>query len=238
MDVLILHGWGSSSKSWKQVKQLLENEGFSVFVPDLPGFGENALPDSPWSAKDYAQWLNQWTEEHQLSKFSLIGHSFGGAVAALFATKYSNKVERLILVAPAIIRQKKLKQRIFFFLSKIGGLIFSLSVLTIFRPLAQKLIYRLSGVQDYYKLILQDHPVLKETFKKIIREDLTQYLSNISIPTILIWGDRDYITPFSQAKIIAEKLSCPIKTIPGRGHALNLEAPEELAEEIVKFLHS
>ena len=39
--ILILHGWGSCAKNWEQVKELLEKKEYKVFIPDLPGFGNN-----------------------------------------------------------------------------------------------------------------------------------------------------------------------------------------------------
>ena len=44
--LLILHGWGSKSDRWTKVSELLSNQGFSVIVPDLPGFGKSEQPKS------------------------------------------------------------------------------------------------------------------------------------------------------------------------------------------------
>jgi len=235
--ILILHGWGSSSKNWQKVKDSLEQKGYKVFVPDLPGFGEEPPPQKPCSVEDYADWVNQWAEKHNLSKFCLVGHSFGGGVAAVFAAKYHQKVEKLVLVSAAIVRQRTLKQYLFFLVSKIAATIFLLPPLSHFRLAAQKLLYRSIGVKDYYRLVRKlSTPAMKETFKKIIREDLRKHLPYISCPTLILWGEKDRLTPLSQARLIAENApSFQLKILQGRGHALNLEAPEELAEKIHQF---
>lgn len=235
--VLILHGWGSSSKRWALVKEILEKDGISVFVPDLPGFGSEASPPQPWSTEDYAQWVNQWIEKHNLDSFYLVGHSFGGGIALILAAKYPHKIKKLILVSAAIFRTRTLKQRLIIFLAKIGKVIFNLPILSFFKGWAQKIIYKISGVRDYYKLVLKKDPILKETFKKIIKENLNKYLTEISQPTLIIWGDKDKMTPVKEAFLIKNQISnCQLKILTNKGHALNLEAPTELAYYISKFI--
>lgn len=236
--ILILHGWGSSEKNWHFVREYLEAKGYRVYIPDLPGFGSNPAPNRPWSAEDYAEWIHQWTEKQNLSKFYLAGHSFGGGVAAVFAAKYPKKVMKLILIASAIIRHKTLKQSIFRFVGKIGNLIFLVPFLRPFRSLAQRFLYKIIGVQDYRRLAKNlNASVMKESFRKIIREDLCCYLSKVTAPALVVWGDKDRVTQLEQAEIISQKIpNCSVKVFKGKGHPLNLEAPKELAEAIINFL--
>lgn len=237
--ILILHGWGSSEKNWRFVREYLEAKGYKVYVPDLPGFGSNAALEKVWLAEDYAEWVKLWTEQQNISKFYLAGHSFGGGVAAIFAAKYPEKVKRLILIAAAISRQKTFRQRFFRIISKIGNFIFTLPVLAFVRPQAQRVLHKVSGSRDYRKVVLQNNPFLAETFKNAINHDLMKYLSAVSMPTLLVWGDKDRMTPFEQTKIIAKALpNHRLVVLKGRGHPLNFEAPKELADAIINFLNS
>jgi pimeloyl-ACP methyl ester carboxylesterase len=78
---------------------------------------------------------------------------------------------------------------------------------------------------------------MKETFIKIIAEDLTSCLSLISVPTLIIWGEKDRITPLSDGYLMKEKIAqSELKIIPGQGHAFHHEAPEEIAREILQFI--
>jgi len=233
--ILILHGWGSSAKKWSQVKNLLEFQGYRVFVPDLPGFGENPAPSEAWSLDDYVDWLEKYCEQQNLSQFFLLGHSFGGRIAIKFANKYPEKIKGLILCSAAgITPPAKIKIFIFNFLSKMGKLIFSLPFLRIFQGVARKFIYFLSGNKDYY--FLQDK-IMKETFKKVIREDLTNYLPQIKIPTLIVWGEKDKITPLSDAyKMHQEIKNSVLEIIPQGKHAFYFQFPEKLTEIILNFL--
>jgi len=237
--IIILHGWGSSSEHWIPVKNILERGGYQVFVPDLPGFGENPPPSKPWEIDDYVEWVKEFCEKQNLSQIFLIGHSFGGGITSKFAAKYPKKVSLLVLIAPAIVRQKKLKQYIYFVLSKIGKLIFSLPILSFLQPLAKKLLYRFLGVSDYYKLFIKKEPNMKETFKKIIKEDLQKFLPQIKSKTLVIWGEKDKITPLNDAYLVHKGIpDSDLKIIPEVGHIPYSQVPEKLAEIILRFLRS
>ncbi|MFH1841161.1 MAG: alpha/beta hydrolase [Candidatus Nealsonbacteria bacterium] len=236
--ILILHGWGSSLKSWIGVKEILEKKGNRVFVPDLPGFGESSLPEKPWSVSDYVEWVNKYAEKNNLSQFFLSGHSFGGRIAIKLSAKYLEKVSGLILIDSAgLDREKNLsfRQRIVFNFSKVRNIIVSFPFLgKILYPFFQKLSYFLAGNRDYY---LIKNQVMKETFKKVISEDLSSLLPEIKAKTLIVWGEKDKLTPLESAFLIKKKVSNSIlEVIPKIGHNPHLEAPDILADKILKFI--
>ena len=63
--VLILHGWGSSIKSWLRVQEFLAEKGFKVIVPDLPGFGESSVPEKAWTVLDYKNFIIRFAENNE-----------------------------------------------------------------------------------------------------------------------------------------------------------------------------
>jgi pimeloyl-ACP methyl ester carboxylesterase len=222
---LILHGWGSSSEKWSQIKKNLEKEGYDVLIPDLPGFGNSLPPEKPWFIDDYVDWVYMYCKKMGLSSFFLAGHSFGGAVAARFTARHPAKIKKLFLISAAVFRKKSLFKRI---VSKISRY-FS------FLPKRFKKFV-------YLRILKTDYPlddskkIMRETFKRIINADLTNYLKNIKKPTIIIWGDKDDITPIENAynikKIISDSV---LEIIPGATHKIHLECPEKLSEILVKY---
>jgi len=236
-NVLILHGWGSRSKNWSRVKELLENQGYKVFVPDLPGFGGNPSPSSPWSIDDYVEWVSDFCGKNNLSQFFLLGHSFGGGLAVKFVNSFSGKARALILVGAKIRRQKSYRYYLGLVLGKLGKLIFFIPGFSFFQPFAKKVLYWLIGTRDYYQLEVEKAVTMKETFKKIIEEDLTPYLSQISVPTLIIWGKKDNITPLKDAYLINKRIEgSKLEIIKDGRHVPNMETPEILAEKIKEFL--
>lgn len=232
--LLILPGWGSNSGRWQRVKKLLEESEIEVLVLDLPGFGLSSPPSEVWGRSDYINWIFQRTKEKNWQKFNLLGHSFGGGIAAKIAANFPEEIEKLILCAPAIIRRRNIKSYLFYWLAFLGKKIFSLPGLKKLSPLAKKIIYKLAGTRDYY---IADG-IMKEIMKKIwVEEDLLIVLEKIKIPTLILWGEKDDVLPLKDAYIIKEKIkNSEIKIIPKAKHSPHREIPEELAESIIKFI--
>ena len=237
MDLLILHGWGSCARNWQKVKEIIEKKGYRVFAPDLPGFGENPQPSEPWFIDDYVNWIKEYCEKNNLSQFFLLGHSFGGGLAVKLAGALPGRVQKLILVGAKIRRQKTLRYYAGLVLGKTGNLIFSLPVLSLFRSLGRKVLYALMGTRDYYVLEVKKAVTMKETFKKVIGEDLTADLSCIKAPTLIVWGRKDRLTPLKDAYLIKKKIAgSKLEIIENQGHVPNLEAPKVLAEKVLNFI--
>lgn len=233
--ILILHGWGGSYQSWLRIQELLTKAGYCVIVPDLPGFGKSAAPKNSWSVDNYVEWVKEFCDKQNLSQFFLLGHSFGGRIAIKFAAKYPKKLKGLILNSAAgITPRPKIKISIFCFLSKICSLIFSLPVLKFLRPLTLKIVYRF-GVGRDYQLIQTS--AMRETFKKVIEEDLVVYLSQISLPTLIVWGAKDKMTPISDAYKMNKLIkNSKLKIILNGRHGLHISQPDELYKIIREFL--
>jgi len=229
-NILILHGWGSRAENWSRVKELLENQGYKVFVPDLPGFGENSPLSRAWAIDDYVEWVSDFCEKNNLSQFFLLGHSFGGAVAVKFSLKYPEKVKKMFLVASSGIRRKTIKKEI---LKKIANFLKFFSFLPFYSSIRK----------IFYKIVIQksDYPytegIMKETYLKIINEDISSCFSEVSVPTIIIWGDKDDVLPVENAYFINQKIkNSDLVIIPGVNHDLERKVPEILAEKIKEFL--
>jgi len=235
--VLILHGWGSCAKNWQRVKEKLEKGGCKVYLPDLPGFGENATLGKPWSIEDYFNWVKEYCRKNSLSRFFLLGHSFGGGLAIKFAVDSPEKIQGLILVAPKIRRQKTLRYYLGLALAKIGELFFVIPFLAFLRPFARKVLYRIIGTKDYYKLDVKKAIHLKETFKLIVKMDAMDLLALIKVSTLIIWGDKDRLTPVKDAYLARKKIeNSKLEIIKNGKHGLNLEMPDMLSEKILKFI--
>jgi pimeloyl-ACP methyl ester carboxylesterase len=230
--ILILHGWGwpISSPQWARVKEILESNGYVVFLPDLPGFGASSAPLKPWTIDDYVEWVREYCRKNNLPQFFLAGHSFGGSVAAKFSIKYPERVRKLILADSAGIRKKRLKKEI---QKAVAHFLNAFSFMPFYgfvRKAAYRTLFRHS---DY----LLTEGVMKETYLNIIREDISDVFSGITLPTLLIWGEKDGITPLRHAYFIEKQITgAKLEIIPNVRHNPQKEAPEILAEKIIKFI--
>ncbi|OGJ53087.1 hypothetical protein A2483_05880 [Candidatus Peregrinibacteria bacterium RIFOXYC2_FULL_33_13] len=165
-----------------------------------------------------------------------MAHSFGGRIAIKIAAESPVKLKHLILTGAAGIKDKNnLKKNIFKILAKTGNAFFSLPIISKMEKSARKILYRLSKGYDYLKLT---DPIMKKTFQLIVEENLTNLLHKINIPTLLLWGREDTLTPVSHAKIMHEKIkNSQIIIYDNIGHRLPYAMPDEFAEQVEKWFY-
>jgi len=241
--IIILHGWQSSKERWRAVKEKIEKQSedrprsIIVVVPDLPGFKKETELNKPCNLDDYIEWFKNFSSEFD-EPFFLLGHSFGGRMAIKFAVKYPEKLKGLILVSTAGIKHK---QNVFYlnFLAStrfVKSIFLKIPLLRNSFPLFRKVFYRfILRKTDYINAGKLPH--LKETLVKIINEDLTNYLGRIKNSTLIIWGDKDKITPISDAYLMKEKIkNSKLETMEGVAHTPHLENPEILSQKIINFI--
>lgn len=235
--ILILHGWGSCAKNWQKVKEKLEEKGRRVYLPDLPGFGESAELKKTWSIDDYLDWVQEYRKKNKLSRFFLVGHSFGGGLAVKIAAFSPENIRGLILLAPKIRRQKTFRYYFILLLAKTGRAVFHVPFLASLRPFARKILYSLVGSKDYYRLDTQKAVHMKETFNSIVKMDVASLLPRIKVPTLIVWGDKDRLTPLKDAYFANQRIAgSRLEVVRNGRHGLNLEMPEMLAEKISAFI--
>ncbi|MBI2098512.1 MAG: alpha/beta hydrolase [Candidatus Wildermuthbacteria bacterium] len=245
-SILILHGWGSSSNSWVGVGELLAAKGYCVIVPDLPGFGKTPAPlprRSPtgeggsaiWGVEEYAEFVNEFVEKLGLQKFILASHSFGGQVAIQFAVQHPEKVEKLVLIAAAAVRRTPgVFKSLVMAVAKIVSFLLYLVPFEDLRNNIKHAIYMLIRRRDY----IRTQGIMRDIFKKVIMQDLTAKCPKLTVPTLIVWGDKDEMTPIQDAYLLQELIpNSKLEIIPGGKHALNFQVPEKLSQLIGQFAH-
>lgn len=230
-DIVILHGWGLAGSKYNQLSDLLKKEGYKVFSPDLPGFGNEPLKSESMDLNDYAEFVRSFIKKHKILNPIFIGHSFGGRIAIKYSAKYEKEVCKIILTGVPIIRDISFFKKIVFLLAFFGGKLFRVFPISIQKTI-RKMLYFMIGEWDYY-----NSGNLREVFKKIINEDLFQYLFKIKLPIIFVWGEEDYVTP--AAGLIKIKKHFPLaiyQIISNVGHKFPYEKPEIFLKTIKPFL--
>jgi len=226
--IVLLHGWGTTKEKLLSLGKALSKNEWQVLIPDLPGFGKSSLPPKPWGVSEYVDFtLKTINKLYGKKKVFLFGHSFGGRLAIKIASLYPNKIAGIILCGSAgISRPSFLKRGFFLVLTKLGKMIFPKSE----KP--RQLIYKLAKEHDYEKT----KGVMRETFRLVVSEDLKPLLSKIKTPTLILWGTKDKMTKYADARIIAAKVKhSELVSFPGLDHKLPYEKPELLAERITEW---
>lgn len=237
--LLCLHGWGGSKESFKELRAALAGADVDILTPDLPGFGTQKEPPTPWTVEDYAVWVKRWLlavhpEEEILRKgLFLLGHSHGGRIAIVLTAKEMLPVSHLFLCASAGIRRARHGKRILgLMLAKVGKVFFKAPGLSALEPTGKKLLYKLVRVHDYE----QASPLMQQTLMLVTAEDLKPLLPNIHVPTDIFWGELDGMTPV-QDGILMEQLipGSTLRTYPETRHAVHRDRAVEIGEVIRKY---
>ncbi|MBI4130136.1 alpha/beta hydrolase [Candidatus Roizmanbacteria bacterium] len=235
MDVLILHGWKLSGSRFEPLVQELKKKNLRVFAPDMPGFGKGKKLERPYALSDYVAFVHEYIQQHKLKKPVIIGHSFGGRVSIILAAEYPELIEKLVLTGvPGVLLVSRAKLLFFLGLAKMGGLVFRLPVLSQFESLARKVLYRVARASDYQT----SSGNLRETFKKIIAEDLVVPMRKISCPVLLLWGKDDRNSPEEIAKKMRKFIpKVKLDIVEGEAHGFPFENPKEFSARVIDFIN-
>jgi pimeloyl-ACP methyl ester carboxylesterase len=96
--LLLIHGMGGSSATWKAVLPELSKR-YRVVAPDLLGHGQSAKPRADYSLGAFAAWLRDLLDELDITRATVVGHSLGGGVAMQFIYQHRDYCERLVLIS-------------------------------------------------------------------------------------------------------------------------------------------
>lgn len=233
--VLLLHGWGSRAERYRGAFRHVPDDAFSVAIPDLPGFGATPPPPRAWGVREYAEWTRRVLARLGWSGVILIGHSFGGRLAIVLGAEDGEKLRGLILYAAAgVTPRNKTKLAAFRTAARVGKRLFALPGLRRLADPARATLYRLAGAIAY-----PSDRKLREIHKWVVTQDLTEFLPRIRVPTAILWGSEDTVTPVSDAtKIHAAIRGSRLRVIEGAGHSIRKDDPALFAREIVSLVRS
>jgi len=220
--LVLLHGWGQNIEMMKPIGDRFKKNNRVVII-DLPGFGESEEPKYIWSINDYVECVKELLDKLKVNKPILIGHSFGGKISLLYASKYS--VEKLILFGSPFKQEiKKLSTK-----TKILKFLKTVPVINKLEGFAKKHI----GSTDYKQA--------SDTMRKIMVEhvnlDIEEDVKKIKSPTLLVWGTMDTEVPVERAYEL-EKLidDAGVVIYEGCSHYAYLERIEQTIKVIKSFI--
>lgn len=234
--IVILHGWGSSIDAWTNVQQLLGQQGYGSIAIDLPGFGGSDEPKQPWSVAEYQELVIDFIAQQGLSRFALIGHSFGGRVAVKLGAAHARGLDFLILTGCAGLRHPLTKKQLLLFTAaKSGRALLKFPVIGRLEASFRRVFYEIAGDRDYS----QASVVMRQTMVRVIDEDLRPVLPDIVVPTLLIWGKNDRVTPVSDGLEMNRLVpSSNLELVPGGTHRLPYEQPDVFVNLVAQALES
>jgi pimeloyl-ACP methyl ester carboxylesterase len=226
--MVLVHGAGGTRLHWPA--ELRRLSGATVYTLDLPGHGRSGGQGYD-TIQGYAETVVAFLQAVGTERTIIAGHSMGGAIAQTLALDFSTYVGGLVLigtgarlrVAPAILETIR------------GDFERSTELITAFAwsPDAPRALTKL-GQQA---LLETGSDVLLGDFAACDRFDVMKRLGGIEVPTLIVTGTADQLTPVKYARFLAEHISgARYMMIEGAGHMVMLEQPAEIAKAVLQFL--
>ncbi|HAC64218.1 MAG TPA: alpha/beta hydrolase [Cyanothece sp. UBA12306] len=251
--MVFIHGWAGSTRYWRKTAQAL-SDSYDCLLYDLRGFGRSKLPKSPldlsYDLEEYAEDLRYLLEALEIDSAYIHSHSMGASVGTLFAAMYPERVEKLILTCNGIFEYD---ERAFAAFHQFGGYVVKFRYRWFLKvPGADRLfmsrflhrpIEKLDRIAFLEDFILADYEAAKGTIytsvsKKAV-EIMPQKFAELSVPTLLISGEKDIIIPAQMGRIAAQlNENIDYVEIAKTAHFPMLEDEITYLDRVRQFLHS
>ncbi len=239
--IILLHGIGAAAERWAKVMPLLAKR-YHVVAPDIIGFGYSDKPNVNYTISFFINFVESFITTLGLRRFSLIGSSFGGQLAAEFviANKDKGYVDALVLVTPSGLSKEPTEAFTQYIMASLYPSIESAKK-------AFSLMYCGKQVDDVYtrdfvnRMLLPNAKYAFISTLLNIREhpDLKDRLSMIDVPTLIVWSEKDLLIPVEHAYVFHKSIKgSRLVILNGCGHTPYYEQPERFASIVDEFLNS
>ncbi len=229
-NIFLVHGWGGTSQSLQNLAGLIQQDD-TIYLLNLPGFGDSPNPPTDWGPYEYVDYVSKWIADNsnEDEENVFVGHSFGGGIGVVLAVTQADQIDKLILIGSAVYRNPKVDPTIV----KLQKLPFYENIKNSLKGV-KRLIYKVAfRNSDSHK-----YEELESNYRKIISTDLSHHLKDIKQPTLILWGEDDQDTPVSEAyKLDKAIANSETKVYPGCTHGLPKNNPETIAQDIINFIN-
>ena len=251
--LILVPGLAASAEFWQyNVRPLAARH--RVYALDLPGFGKSDKKIEDFSLANAAAFMARFMDAVGIERASLAGNSLGGVVCAQTAVQFPERVRNLVLVGSAGFgRELSLYLRLWS-VPVLGDLAFR-TYQGLFPSLKRWAFRRPDSIDDQWlsgtAAVLRSPAVRKNTLKvarmgvnlrgqrEEMLGDFRREVAAMDIPTLIIWGGRDYVVPIAHA-YAAQKLipDSEVRVMERCGHVPQVERPEEFNGLVLDFLSS
>lgn len=252
--VLLIHGFGASSYSWRHIVEPLAQKN-RVITIDLKGFGDSPKPrDDAYSVYDQARLIRNSILENDLQNLHIIGHSYGGGVAlavSIYLADSNPGLQKSLVLIDSVAYPQELPGFVKILATPILGPLVTYVVPDTLqvKNLLQKVYFNDDLIPqeaiDHYASNLgkpNAKYALLTSVRQMLPTDLQQFSENyasLTIPTLIIWSREDEIVPLEVGKRLHENLpNSKLVIMSDVGHAVQEEKPSLLLPHLRNFLEA
>ncbi|GLU50044.1 alpha/beta fold hydrolase [Nocardiopsis ansamitocini] len=257
--VILLHGamLDTAPLVWGAAIPALQ-DGYRVFALDWPRHGGSRPWHGPTGQAGLEEAVAELMDHCGLASARLVGLSLGGGIAAGFAARNPDRVERLVLVAPGGMEGRRVAQGSTYLYLRTPGLLRLTTALFAHSPALIRVSLRAALVEgadhpdfaeivalaeqemrskrEAGELVMDDWQISSYGWRRM-RTDLRPLLRHIACPTLVVRGDRDSVVPLSAVEETARLIpGADLLRVPDAGHLLPRDRPEEFHAALRAFL--
>jgi 3-oxoadipate enol-lactonase len=234
--LVLVHGFPLNHSIWNEVAEKM-SESARVILPDLRGHGRSPAPEGGYSMRTLADDLRQLLDHLKIEKAILVGHSMGGYACLAFAQAYPERLAGFGLIssqAEADVPEKRQGRY------HIADQVKAKGVRVIVDGMAEKLTCLPELVEPLRQLMLHVatvNGVVGALQGMAERPDATGWLSNITVPALVVAGKADAIIPLERSQTMAQFLGRGwLVEIEGAGHMPMMESPQQVIGALKELL--
>lgn len=253
--LILIHGFRGTHHGLLKIAELLPE--YRLIIPDLPGFGVSEALAGGHGIGDYVEWLFQFRQivDPETPSSYIIGHSFGSIIVSHYASLHPSTVTKLTVInpigAPALEGEQRLLTQLAILYYWLGRKLparaarawISLKPITkitsiTMRKTKDRQIRKFIDEQHYTHFSSFANPTqLSEAFKTSVSHDVSQVAEHLTMPTLMIVGEKDVITALNKQHELHAKIDgAELVIIPDVGHLTHYETPDQVASAIRRFI--
>lgn len=233
--LVFLHYWGGTSRTWKRVIAELKNRHTTVAY-DMRGWGQSDKSLAGYALADLADETLSLIEALKIKSYVLVGHSMGGKVSQLIASRHPKGLQGLVLVAPApptpVHLPAEMREAQIHAYDTRENVLRAIQLLSARMPdpviVEQIVADSMSGSRE----ATLAYPTAA------LLEDISSEVSKINVPTLVLAGELDKLDSIEQHKreVVARIPNAQLCIIKGCGHLIPIDEPVQLAMEIASLV--
>jgi haloalkane dehalogenase len=242
--VLLVHGYPESSHMWRPALEALAARGLYAIAPDLHGYGDSP-PEPPGTWERHVETLEELRTDQDLDQVALVGHDWGGLIGLRWACDHPDAVWAIVASDTGFFADARWHDMAKAMRTPGRGeeLVDGMTrerldhIMRSFSPGIDD-----RAIDEYFKAFA-DEPRRRgqlELYRSGDFEKLEAYegrLAAIGVPFLALWGENDAFAPVSGAHRFAREIpGARVQVIPGTGHFVFEDAPDEAAEALAAFL--
>jgi len=250
--VVLLHGLGVFAESWLYNIPVLAKR-FSVYAPDLIGFGRSDKPKISYDMEVFDRFLLGFLNSIEVKRAVLVGNSLGGGIALYFALSHPDRVEKLVLVDPALIGRDVSWGLRILSIPLLGRVLIGKGSKEELRRALSSSFYDPKfltddWVEEAYRI--SKLPGIKHPFLSVIRNGVSLWgikrryvlinrLHELSMPVLIVWGEEDRVISVRYAYAAYYRIkNAKLIIFEGCGHAPQIERYTQFNKAVLEFLQA